>query len=214
MRLGQAVSTKIVVAALGMLLLASGSAFGDATATVNATFVQDQAGVTPGTVTGIFTFNSTGVTTWDLTASASSNGNYGTQTFDSADSASAAPTFTLLANSNADQVLSFEENIGTQRDELDLVVACGGAADCLTGSTGSGSFTLVTGTACPSVGFCSYELFGVPETLNQRNLASGTITTAGATGGGGGNVPEPSSLIMLGPALMCLGLRRALKLFS
>jgi hypothetical protein len=191
------------LATFGMLLLLASSAFADTTATVNATFVPPG-----GTVTGTFTFSPTTVTTWDLTAS---SGTLGTEVFNSADTSS-LPTFTSLNNSNGDQVLSFEEFFGTLRDELDLVVACGGVANCLFSSTGAVTLSLVTGSSCPSVGFCSYELIGVPETTNALNIASGTISTSGTGGGGGTPMPEPSSLVLLGTGLLGLvGFHRRLR---
>lgn len=204
---GRASHIVTAVAICGMLLLLASSGFADSTASVNATFVAPG-----GTVTGTFTFNSTTVTTWDLTAS---GGTLGTQVFDSADTSN-APTFFGTANSNGDQVLSFEENIGTQRDELDFVLACGGVANCLFTSTGAVTFSMVTGSGCPTNGFCSVEFFGVPETLNQRNIASGTISTSSTGGGGGGGgggtqVPEPSLLVLFGTGLLGAGFRHRLK---
>jgi len=201
-RLDRAIHIATALVTFGMLLLLASSAFADTTATVNATFVPPG-----GTVTGTFTFSPTTVTTWDLTAS---GGTLGTQVFNSADTAN-APTFFGTANSNGDQVLSFEENIGTQRDELDFVLACGGVANCLFTSSGTATFSLDTGSACPTIGFCSVEFFNVPETLNQRNIASGTISTGGG-GGGTPPVPEPSSLVLLGTGLLgAVGFHRRLR---
>jgi hypothetical protein len=202
-RLGKATYIATALATFGMFLLLASSAFADTMATVNATFVAPG-----GTVTGTFTFSPTTVTSWDLTAS---GGTLGTENFNSADTSS-LPTFTPLNNPNGDQVLSFEQFFGTLRDELDLVVACGGVANCLFASTGAVTLSLVTGSSCPSGGFCSDELFGVPETTNGRNIALGTISAAGSGGGGGTPMPEPCSLVLLGTGLLgVVGFHRRLR---
>jgi hypothetical protein len=137
-----------------------------------------------GAASGTFTFNTATnkVTSWNLVTTFI--GSTATDVYNSADDPStAAPTVIVLTNFSGNEVLSFEENnLSTnQRDELDIVIACNGVANCLTtGTTGSSFATTAGGTEpCGPPGtLCiqSSEQFGVPEVLNSRNLAAGFVT--------------------------------------
>jgi hypothetical protein len=174
-----------------------------------------------GTASGTFTFN-TGtnqVGSWDLMTTFT--GSTRTDVYNSANTA-AAPTVLVVSNFSGNEVLAFEQNEPTsQRDELDIVIACHGVANCLTtGTTGSSFATTAGGTEpCGPPGtFCiqSGEQFGVPEVLSSRDLAAGFVTdppvgsvlTFMLTSSPAATVPEPGSGLLVLCALVAWGILR------
>ena len=170
--------------ACGSCLLLAGAAMANPIGG-NATlaFMQDQAGVTPGTASGYFVFDpaSGTITSFNITTTASSNGAYGTRTYNSADGGTSAPSVIIISNSNNDEVLSFEENFnefGTnERDEFDIVIACAGTANCVNFGAVGTSYAIVGGPAvcAPGALKCtpSGEQFNVPSSISERFLAGG-----------------------------------------
>ena len=58
---------------------------------------------------------------------------FGAHAYNSADDpAMSDPTGSFFSNFNGDQVFAFKEFFGTVRDEFEIVVACGGVANCIT----------------------------------------------------------------------------------
>jgi hypothetical protein len=180
--------------------------------------------ITGGTATGSFVFNTVTnqLTSWNFQLTA--GGVFGSTSYNSAD-ASAAPTGIILSNFNKDQVFSFEENHVSTRDEFDIVVVCGGVANCLTQASVGMSFMVASGpTPCPpsgQPGFCieSGEQLNVPESLQQRLLAPGFLNVTDppgtlafnvditATGPIFGTVaPEPESLLLCATGVLLTGI--------
>jgi hypothetical protein len=220
--------SKGVIAACGMFLLFTGSALADSLSFVGG-----------GTATGTFDLdtNTDTVTSIDISVTPQSNGSFGSRTYtypDSGDSDAA-----VLTDANGDEVISIDEafdgtssglgNPGT--DELDIVIACDGVADCLTDATPGTSFAIATSETCPPPGsglcIASQEALGVPESLLGRGFEPGYVTVSDpdgvlafalattpigtvwdGSGGGGTNTtaPEPSALLMLTSGLVGLGL--------
>lgn len=186
------------------------------------------------TASGFFVYDPTTnkLTSWDFQLLGSVNGVFGAHTYNSADDpATADPTGSFFSNFNGYQVFAFKEFFGTVRDEFDIVVACGGVANCITQATAGITFPVASGpTPCPGAGqtgFCieSGEQLNVPEDSDERFLQPGFFnvtdpvgglafngdTTAtgrlfGSSGGGGTgtSVPEPGSFVLLGTGLLAL----------
>jgi hypothetical protein len=218
MRIFRFLMNMTVIATLAIMVALTGTARADSVSFVNNPGTP--AGVTPGAASGFFDLNPTTgtITDWILSVTASSDGQYGSRTYNSADN-TGGPTQFLGSNPNGDQVFSFEENFpGTLREELDLVVACSGLAHCAT----TGPYALVSGpapfSACPNGVVCSGELFTVPETTNARYLgpgflntstnADGTIRFTLGSGGGVATVPEPASVWLFASGLSAIAVLR------
>jgi hypothetical protein len=135
----------------------------------------------------------------------------------------------VVNNTDGDQVFSFDANETSTTGELNIVISCGGVANCATQGTAGNSFAIVAGLpACPTGATCiaSGQFFSVPECVGSGCpdlLSSGNFITitAGTNGtlvyalslastgtvfngsGGGGNntVPEPSTVLLLGCAI-------------
>ncbi len=173
------------------LLLAGAAMANPVGGTATLSFQQTTAGVTPGTASGFFVFDpaSGTITSWDITTTASSNGAYGTRTYNSADVGAAASVI-ILSNTNGDEVLSFEENFNefgsNERDEFDIVVACAGTANCVNFGAVGASYAIVGGPApcAPGALKCipSGEQFNVPSFGGERFLASGFFNVSDPPG--------------------------------
>lgn len=163
------------------------------------------------------------ITSWDLTATGVFGFN-GSHEYTNTATAAGAGSI-ILTNSDGDEVLAFDQNFGTEGlDELDIVIACGGTANCLNQATTATpmSFALGSTTPCASGGtLCvvsgESQVVGVVTTnlqpgflsvsdppgsiaLNVTSTAVGTVYSGGTvnTGGGGTtNTPEPGSLLLL-----------------
>jgi hypothetical protein len=199
MRIFRFLMNMTVIATLAIIVALTGTARADSVSFVNNPGTP--AGVTPGAASGFFDLNPTTgtITDWILSVTASSDGQYGSRTYNSADN-TGGPTQFLGSNPNGDQVFSFEENFpGTLREELDLVVA--------------------PFSACPNGVVCSGELFTVPETTNARYLGPGFLNTStnadgtirftlGSSGGGSTQVPEPASVWLFASGLSAIAVLR------
>src|SRR5437868_2528846 len=96
------------LALCGILVLLAGVAMANPIGgTATLSFLQNQVGVTPGTASGYFVFDPAanngagGITSFNITTTASSNGAFGTRTYNSAD-VGTAPTVIIISNSNGD----------------------------------------------------------------------------------------------------------------
>jgi hypothetical protein len=185
------------------------------------------------TMTGFFTLTpgTTTVTGWNFQYSGGTSG-FGAATLSSADAAN-APTSLVVSNFNGDEVLTFEENEPDHtRWEFDIVVACGGATNCLSNATTGMSFAVTSGPEpCPppgTAGFCIQSgLQRVPEGFGQAPLAANAnflnvtdppnslafnvsksadfpLFTPGGGGPGPTNAPEPGTLPLLATGLAAL----------
>ncbi len=212
-------------------LLAAAAARADST----LTFVDGS------TVSGSFVYDATTntITSFDFTSNAFGT----TSTFDSSSPNAqcfGVPCVGIFSNANGDEVLGFDaaQSYGAT-GELDLVLSCGGVANCLQQASNGNSFGIVAGN-CGSSCFSSQQWYSVPECLgNCTDLLAGnnflTITDPPSTdtlytltlsttstgtvyaGNGGGNnngggttgVPEPSTLVLSALGFAAFALKRA-----
>ena len=231
MRILRLLLNRTTIASCAVIVLLANVALAGSITPNPIPFVQTNPNVTPGTVSGSWTWDPTTlkVVSFDITVTASSDGSFGSRTYSSGTGGSGG---IILTDISGDQVFGFDENFANenQTDELDLVFQCNGVANCVTSAAAGMSFALSGNGAepCPGAGqtgFCiqSGEQFNVPESLNQRLLAPafvaitdppgtdltftisptvvGTLFNGNGTGTGGGNVPEPSSLALFGTGI-------------
>ena len=168
MKMFRLLLSRTAIAACGMLLLLAGSAAADTLDFTNG-----------GTLTGSFVYDATTntIVSFDFTTTEGSGGS----TFSGPVAGTSGGG--ILTNQDGDEVIFFDafqpsQGVG-QTDELDIVVSCGGVANCLQQATDGNSFAVVAGpntypsTSCPnagaSTGFCiaSGEQFDVPECLGS-----------------------------------------------
>lgn len=172
-------TNRTTIASCAVIVLLANVALAGSITTTPISFVQTSPTVTPGTVSGSWTWDPTTgkVTSFDLFVTASSNGQYGSREYSSAAGGSGGISVTDISG---DQVFGFDELFSNENrvDELDFAFQCNGVANCITNAAAGMSFALSGNGAepCPGAGqtgFCiqSGEQFGVPETLNQRLLA-------------------------------------------
>jgi hypothetical protein len=106
--------------------------------------------------------------------------------------------------------------IAAQNPNGDVLLAAGGSlfgAGVLTGavtgdSTTSAHYTLTDQFMAPANFLALNTTFGFDFT-SYACANSVVVGTGGFTGGGGGNIPEPGTLLLCVPALLLLGLRLA-----
>ena len=192
-----------------------------------------------GTATGSFTYDATTNKILDYNFSLSSSGtgapiSFGATTYNSADTAIGTSSI-VVSNPNGDEVFSFFEIQPSQSrlDEFDIVIACGGVANCVTQATEGNSFAIVSGNCGPTC-VSSGEQTGVPENITPSRflgpnnfinitdptcpvndscftMSLSTTSTGTILGGGGGDttgVPEPSTLLLSALGLGGLALKR------
>jgi hypothetical protein len=155
---------KTAIAACAMVLLFAGSALADTLSFTDG-----------GTATGSFVYDATTntVVSFDFTTTEGTGGS----TF-------VGTGGVVLDNQDGDEVFAFDAFQSTQNqvDEIDIVVSCGGVANCVTQATDGNSFAITAGpnnypsATCPNqgttsltTGYCiaSGQQFNVPECLGS-----------------------------------------------
>jgi PEP-CTERM motif len=181
-----------------------------------------------GTASGYFLVDPTtgNPTQWNLSTSAATG--FSARTYNSADTA-AGPSSIIISNSNGNEVFSFEENFGLDgRWEYDIVVNCHGTPNCVNFGTPNMSFEIVGGFVpcgpgefkCISSGeqnaletsserFLASGFFNVSDppgtiALNMDTVATGPVYNGGTGPTGGGAVPEPATMALVGSGLVGL----------
>lgn len=189
-----------------------------------------------GTVTGYFQLDAAGqLTAWNFQVTP----NYAFQTFTYTNTdpnqgaliSGTDPSSILKPNKNGDQILMFYSGISNSfgLSELDLVIACGGVANCLSANGAANmSFALATGAlgfACdPAIpGKCTQSgeqyslnlggrLLAGPAYLNVTGdpvfslgtTADFTVWTPNGTPPDNPAVPEPATLLLMGTGVAAI----------
>ncbi len=151
-----------------LILLAAGGAMADTLSLADGS-----------TVTGSFIYDATtnSVVSFDFTTSGTAT--FGGESFVGPVSQSSSAI--VLNNLDGDQVFAFDsvQSSGFV-DELDIVVSCGGVANCVNQATVGNSFAITAGQpTCGTTGFCiaSGIQNNVPESLSQDLMTGNNFIT-------------------------------------